>query len=77
MEKLNELLQHNGMENDMCDRMVVKWLVLLLQLVDVTQPGSENHLAMFVTGAYSVLQIHAEQVVQEVCIALFGLECYK
>ena len=67
MEKLNELMRRNsGLEKDLCARTVLKWLSLLLQLVDVTQLGSEVYLGMFLSEAYSILQTHRDHVLVEV-----------
>ena len=58
------------MEKFVCDHIVLKWLSLLLELVDVTQSGSEVYLGMFLSEAYSVLQTHNKHVLMEVWVFL-------
>ena len=69
MEKLRGILkQKDGLEEELCSSEELGWLITLLQLVDVTKPGAEEHLMKFLSkGGSKVLKPHHEHLSKEVC----------
>lgn len=63
LEKLNTLLRYNGMEKDICDEMVFKWLSLVLHLIPL---GTESWIELFLSEDYPLLQLHGSRLSQEV-----------
>ena len=69
MEKLSKILkQKDGLEGKLCSSEELGWLTILLQVVDVTNPGADNHLMKFCSkGGSEVLKPHRAQLSKEVC----------
>ena len=69
MEKLREILkQKDGLEGELCSSEELGWLTTLLQVVDVTKPGAEEHLMKFLNkGRSEVLKTHRPHLTKEVC----------
>ena len=76
MSKLSEILkQVEGTEDVLIHSEELSWLTTLLQLVDVTQPGAEEHLMKFFKSKCQVVKTHRAQLVKYVCKCAGAVTC--
>ena len=69
MEKVCDILRQNKLE-ELCCSEGLGWLGLLLQLVDVTTPGAEEHLMKLFAKAKTMnewSESHHVQLTNDVC----------
>ena len=72
MDKLSDVLKQKGVSEERCSFEGQRWLLLLLQLVDVTKPGADEHLMKFFgkgTTKSEALKAHHAQLTKDVCYA--------
>ena len=69
MVKLSDILKQKELKEELCSSEELCWLLLLLQLVDVTKTGAEEHLMKFFAKGKScqVLKTHRVQMIKAVC----------
>ncbi|KAL5466959.1 hypothetical protein EMCRGX_G031124 [Ephydatia muelleri] len=68
VDKLSDVLKQKGVSEELCSSEGQRWLCLLLQLVDVTKPGAEEHLMKFFakgTTKSEALKTHHAQLTKD------------
>ena len=69
VDKLREILQKQDINEELCSCEEFGWLSALLDLVDVTKPGADEHLIRFFSrGKSQALKAHRIQLTKDVCI---------
>ncbi len=53
------------------DAEMIKWLMLLLQLVDITGPSPEIHLRKFLTGRTGVVKKYRKHIITYVSVEMW------
>ena len=76
MEKLSDILKQKELKEELHNSEGLWWLVLLLQLVDVTKSGAEEHLMKFFPKGQTsqVLKTHRAQLTKYVCYTCICLD---
>ena len=69
VDKLSDILKQKELKGELYSSEGLGWLRLLLQLVDVTKSGAEEHLMEFFPKGKSsqVLKAHRAQLTKDVC----------
>ncbi|KAL5466973.1 hypothetical protein EMCRGX_G031138 [Ephydatia muelleri] len=68
VDKLSDVLKQKGVSEERCSFEGQRWLLLLLQLVDVTKPGADEHLMKFFgkgTTKSEALKAHHAQLTKD------------
>ena len=71
MEKLNEILVQRRQKRELCeedDVEIWKWLLLLMQMINMTTADSVQQLVKFLNGSHTTVTRHREKLVNEVCM---------
>ena len=81
MDKLSDILKQKELKEELRNSEGLCWLLLLLQLVDVTKSGAEEHLMKFFAKGKimsEALKTHRVQLTKDVrytCICLGLVHC--
>ena len=70
MDKLSDILKQKELKDELCSSEGLCWLLLLLQLVDVTKSGAEEHLMKFFAKGRTMsesLKTHRAELTKDVC----------
>ena len=69
MEGLSEILKQKMKSDELLSTSEeVGWLTALLQLVDLTKPGADEHLNKFLKGKSPILKKHRAYITKNVCL---------
>ena len=69
MEGLSEILKQKMKSDELLSTSEeVGWLTALLQLVDLTKPGADEHLIKFLKGKSPILKKHHAYITKNVCL---------
>ena len=77
MDKLSDILKQKELKEELRNSEGLCWLVLLLQLVDVTKSGAEEHLMKFFAKGKimsEALKTHRVQLTKDVCYTCICLD---
>ena len=79
MDKLREIIQKQpDMNEELCRSEELGWFSALLDLVDVTKPGADEHLMKFFSkGKSQALKTHRPQLTKDVCICACLRKCIR